>query len=215
MLTPGSQLPCPEIPRSEKNLTVATRLLLAVFEKPGQSLGHAKAAKAPPNLAFTPSAGWRTWRCVPCVRLSRLAHIAKGTMCAPPGFRWYDDVLVSASSRHVRAVIMWPSATALGYEKVLLKKPREGRHTASSRRYVAPDGASLDGPRLHPRLSPWARLCRPLGPRLTAIRHCIYEQRYLGIGTDPKARLFRERALQRCRVTVEGVTFLVAVSDSC
>jgi hypothetical protein len=58
------------------------------------------------------------------------------------------DILVPALSR-------WENS-------VLLEKPRQGRHKAFAGPYAAPKRGSLHGFRFHPRLSPWARRCRPL-----------------------------------------------------
>jgi hypothetical protein len=82
-------------------------------------------------------------------------------------FHKYGNVPVLAPARPVRAVIRWPSATALGYEIVSLRKPREGRHAYFPPCYAARRGGSGPPAPSLPRLLPWAILCRPLGPRLT------------------------------------------------
>src|SRR3974377_2352401 len=78
------------------------------------------------------------------------------------GFHKYANVSVFAAVRPVRAATMWPSATALGDDSLARKAPR-GATEAFPSRYAAPYGAQLCRQRSYPRLSPWARLCRPLG----------------------------------------------------
>jgi hypothetical protein len=76
------------------------------------------------------------------------------------GFHKYANVSVFAAARPVRAAIMWPSARALGNDPFAREAPR-GATEEFPGVYAAPYGAQLSGLRSYPRLSPWARLCRP------------------------------------------------------
>jgi hypothetical protein len=88
------------------------------------------------------------------------ARSSQGTKVQCLQIRWRIGVCVSKARKGRSRFAGWPGATALG-DTLLLRSSARGDIWIPGI-HAAPSGARLYRPRSYPRLSPWARLCRPL-----------------------------------------------------